>query len=77
MKVVVSAGQNPLTWHAENSKISMDPISALGLASNVLRSVHFGGKFILGGLEVYSSVDNSSSVIRDSESITEDLTENL
>jgi hypothetical protein len=55
----------------------MDPFSALGLASNVLQSVDYGGNLIYGGLEAYNSVDNSSFVVSDLESIREDLAENF
>lgn len=52
----------------------MDPLSALGLASNVVQLVSFSSSLITGTLELYTSVDGAKKVNRELEVLTEDLT---
>jgi hypothetical protein len=52
----------------------MDPFSDLGLASNIVQFLNFGGNLLCGSLELYRSVDGTSSTDQVSEAITNDLT---
>lgn len=51
----------------------MDPLSALGLASNIIQVVDFGSRLVFKGREIYGSVDGATAVNRELESITTDL----
>ncbi|KAL8834112.1 MAG: hypothetical protein Q9170_003915 [Blastenia crenularia] len=53
----------------------MDPLSALGIASNVIQLVEFSGKLIAGTTELYTSIDGAKRVNRELEEITADLTQ--
>ena len=52
----------------------MDPFSALGLASNIIQFLNFGGNLLCGSLELYRSMDGTSSTNQVLEAITNDLT---
>ena len=53
----------------------MDPLSSLGLASNLLQFVDFSRKLISGGVELYRSAEGASAANVELENITEDLQE--
>lgn len=38
----------------------MDPLTALGLVSNILQLIDFGTKFVAGAKEIYDSIDGAS-----------------
>jgi hypothetical protein len=50
----------------------LDPLTALGVASNVL-SVDFSGKLISGAVSIYDSVEGASKDHVDVENVTADL----
>ena len=51
----------------------MDPLSALGLASNIIQLVQFAGKLISESQEAYESIDGASRRNADVEGIANDL----
>ncbi|KAL8720956.1 MAG: hypothetical protein Q9181_007810 [Wetmoreana brouardii] len=51
----------------------MESLAALGLASNILQFLDFGGKLISGTLELYHTVDGATS----SNSVLEHLSKDL
>lgn len=51
----------------------LDPFSALGLASNIVQFVDFGGKLLSKSQELYSSVDGSTAKHKQLESLYENL----
>ena len=53
----------------------MDPFSALGLAGNVIQFVDFGGRLLSGSLELYKSVDGTSSTNKELEFLVKSLNE--
>ncbi|KAG4428637.1 hypothetical protein IFR05_015881 [Cadophora sp. M221] len=53
----------------------LDPLTALGVASNVLSVIDFSGKIISGAISIYGSADGASKDYADMESVTVDLTE--
>jgi hypothetical protein len=53
----------------------MDPLSAIGLASNVIQFVEFAGKLIGEAQEAYESVDGVSQRTANVENIAVDLLE--
>ena len=53
--------------------LSMDPFSALGVASNVITFIDFTSRLINGGLELYHSTDGATAAHRTLEDVTKDL----
>jgi len=53
----------------------LDPLTALGVASNVLSFIDFSGKLISGAVSIYGSADGASKEYVDVESVTIDLSE--
>ena len=51
----------------------MDPLSAAGLAANVVQFLELGGKLVSGATEIYHSTDGALSSNRMFEEITKDL----
>ena len=51
----------------------MDPLSALGLASNIAQFLQFGGSLISGSIDLYKSTDGFSSAHNELQYLTEDL----
>ena len=54
---------------------AMDPFYALGLAGNVIQFVDFGGGLLSGSLELYKSVDGTSSTNKELEFPVKNLNE--
>ena len=52
----------------------MDPLTAVGLASNIIQFVQFGSNLVYGSLDLYKSADGTSSVNAELQFLTEDLT---
>lgn len=53
----------------------MDPISALGLAGNVVQFLDFGGRLVSKGKEIYKSSDGTTESVIELELIYEGLSE--
>ncbi|KAH7354678.1 hypothetical protein BKA65DRAFT_592827 [Rhexocercosporidium sp. MPI-PUGE-AT-0058] len=53
----------------------LDPLTALGVASNVLSVIDFSGKIISGAVSIYGSADGASKDYADVESVAIDLSE--
>ena len=51
----------------------MDPISALGLAGNLVTFIEFTGKLLREGRELYQSADGASASHKTLEEVTSDL----
>jgi hypothetical protein len=52
----------------------MDPLTALGLASNIIQVVDFSTKLVSKGYNIYKSADGSLAENVDAEAITRNLT---
>lgn len=52
----------------------MDPLTAVGLAGNLIQFVEFGSKLVVGGLDLYKSQDGALPANSELQLITEDLT---
>ena len=59
-------------WTGETD-LSMDPFSALGLASNVITFIDFTSRLIDGSLELYHSTDGATASHKVLEDVTRDL----
>ena len=59
-------------WTGETD-LSMDPLSALGLAGNVMTFIDFASRLINGSLELYHSTDGATASHRVLEDVTRDL----
>lgn len=53
--------------------LSMEPFSALGLASNVITFIDFTSRLINGSLELYHSTDGATASHKVLEDVTKDL----
>lgn len=55
----------------------MDPLTAIGLASNIIGFVDFAGKLISQGYEIYKSASGTTKENEDIEALIEDLSFHL
>ena len=58
----------------DEREAAMEPLSALGFASNIAQFLQFGGSLISGSVEFYRSMDGVSSVNNELQYLTDDLT---
>lgn len=53
----------------------LDPLTALGVASNVLALIDFSGKLVSGAISIYGSIEGATKDNLDIESVAIDLSE--
>jgi hypothetical protein len=71
--VFSASGSDSITNRFSLTRTFMDPITAIGLAANILQFIDYGAKVVTGAIEIYGSASGNTQESRNSETIVTEM----